>query len=150
MNIKNLSYLYLLTLALPASAQIGEPYIHDPSTIVACDGKYYTFGTGEGGLISEDGWTWHDGAVRPGRGAAPDAMKIGDRYLIIYGATGGGLMGGHNGRILTMWNKTLDPNSPDFKYTQPIEVANSDGLEDCDAIDPSLFIDPKTGRLWVT
>lgn len=132
------------------SAQIGTPYIHDPSTIAECDGKYYTFGTGGGGLISEDGWTWHDGAVRPGGGAAPDVMKIGDRYLVIYGATGGGLGGGHNGRILTMWNKTLDPKSPDFKYTEPIEVASSDGMEDNDAIDPSLLLDPTTGRLWAS
>lgn len=50
-------------------------------------------------------------------------MKIGDRYLVIYGATGGGLAGSHNGRILTMWNKTLDPNSPDFHFTDPVEVA---------------------------
>ena len=35
-------------------AQIGAPYIHDPSTIAECEGKYYTFGTGGGGLISED------------------------------------------------------------------------------------------------
>jgi arabinan endo-1,5-alpha-L-arabinosidase len=150
MKYKNLLFLLSMTLPMDVWAQTGEPYIHDPSTIVECDGKYYTFGTGEGGLISEDGYHWYSGAVRPGRGAAPDAMKIGDRYLVIYGATGGGLMGGHNGRILTMWNKTLDPNSPDFKYTEPIEVANSDGLEDCDAIDPSLLLDPKTGRLWVT
>ena len=47
-------------------AQTGSPFIHDPSTIVECDGKYYTFGTGGGGLISEDGWSWHGGAVRPG------------------------------------------------------------------------------------
>ena len=101
-------------LAQSAQAQIGRPYIHDPSTIAECDGKYYTFGTGGGGLISEDGWTWNSGAERPGGGAAPDVLKIGDRYLVIYGATGGGLGGGHNGRILTMWNKTLDPKSPDF------------------------------------
>ena len=25
--------------------------------IMECEGKYYTFGTGGGGLISEDGWT---------------------------------------------------------------------------------------------
>ncbi|MBQ8157916.1 MAG: family 43 glycosylhydrolase [Prevotella sp.] len=131
-------------------AQTGQPYIHDPSTIAYCDGKYYTFGTGGGGLISEDGWSWHSGAERPGGGAAPDVMKIGDRYLVIYGATGGGLGGGHNGRILTMWNKTLDPKSPDFHYTTPIEVAASDGLEDNDAIDPSLLLDPTTGRLWVS
>ena len=136
--------------ALYANAQVGQPYIHDPSTIAECDGKYYTFGTGGGGLISEDGWSWHGGAERPGGGAAPDVMKIGDRYLITYGATGGGLFGGHNGRILTMWNKTLDPKSPDFHFTTPVEVASSDGMEDCDAIDPSLLLDPTTGRLWAT
>ena len=149
---------YLLGLSLAISslsfssavAQIGAPYIHDPSTIVECDGKYYTFGTGGGGIISDDGWSWHSGAERPGGGAAPDAMKIGDRYLIIYGATGGGLFGNHNGRILTMWNKTLDPSSPDFKYTPAIEVASSDGMEDCDAIDPSVLLDPTTGRLWAS
>ena len=131
-------------------AQVGKPYIHDPSTIMECDGKYYTFGTGGGGLISEDGWTWNGGGVRPGGGAAPDAIKIGDRYLIAYSATGGGLGGGHAGRVLTMWNKTLDPNSPDFAYTEPIEVAPSLDDEDCDAIDAGLLLDPTTGRLWLT
>jgi arabinan endo-1,5-alpha-L-arabinosidase len=100
--------------------------------------------------MSDDGWTWHGGAVRPGGGAAPDALKIGDRYLVVYGATGGGLGGGHNGRILTMWNKTLDPTSPDFKYSEAIVVASSDGVEDCDAIDPSLLLDPTDSRLWLT
>lgn len=133
-----------------AFAQVGEPYIHDPSTIMECDGKYYTFGTGGGGLISNDGWTWNGGGVRPGGGAAPDALKIGDRYLIAYSATGGGLGGGHSGRVLTMWNKTLDPNSPDFAYTEPIEVASSVDDEDCDAIDAGLLLDPTTGRLWLT
>jgi arabinan endo-1,5-alpha-L-arabinosidase len=75
-------------------------------------------------------------------------MKIGDRYLVVYGATGGGLGGGHNGRILTMWNKTLDPQSPDFEYTEGILVAQSDGIEDNDAIDPGLLMDPNDGRLW--
>lgn len=140
----------LLSLALAGTitAQIGKPFIHDPSTIMECDGKYYTFGTGGGGLISEDGWTWNSGAVRPGGGAAPDAIKIGDRYLVVYGSTGGGLGGGHDGKINTMWNKTLDPKSPDFKYTDPIVVASSANMEDCDAIDPGLLLDPTDGRLW--
>lgn len=133
-----------------AIAQIGEPYIHDPSTIMECEGKYYTFGTGGGGLISEDGWTWNGGGVRPGRGAAPDAVKIGDRYLIAYSATGGGLGGSHRGTVLTMWNKTLDPNSPDFKYTEAIAVASSEDNEDCDAIDAGLLLDPTDGRLWLS
>lgn len=140
--------ILLLCFAATASAQVGKPFIHDPSTIMECEGKYYTFGTGGGGLISEDGWTWHGGAERPGGGAAPDAIKIGDRYLVVYGATGGGLGGGHNGKILTMWNKTLDPASPDFKFSEPILVAQSDGVEDNDAIDPGLLLDPNDGRLW--
>ncbi len=131
-----------------AIAQVGRPFIHDPSTIVECEGKYYTFGTGGGGLISEDGWTWNGGGVRPGGGAAPDAMKIGNRYLVVYGATGGAT--NHKGAILTMWNNTLDPKSPDFKYSEPVVVATSDGYEENDAIDPGLLLDPTTGRLWLT
>lgn len=133
-----------------AVAQVGTPFIHDPSTIMKCEGKYYTFGTFEGGLVSEDGWTWKLGGVRPHGGAAPDVVKIGNRYLVAYGATGGGLGGGHNGRILTMWNKTLNPESPDFKYSEPVIVASSDGKEDNDAIDPGLFLDPNDGRLWMS
>ena len=135
--------------ALSAAAQTGAPYIHDPSTIQFCDGKYYTFGTGGGGLISADGWVWEGGAVRPGGGAAPDAIKIGDRYLVGYSATGGGLGGGHAGRVLTMWNRTLDPSSPDFAFTEPVEVARSEADEDCDAIDVGFLMDP-SGRLFCT
>ena len=150
MKAKYILFFTFCFLFSPIRAQIGAPYIHDPSTIAECEGKYYTFGTGGGGLISEDGWTWNSGAERPGGGAAPDVMKIGDRYLCIYGATGGGLGGGHAGRILTMWNKTLDPKSPDFKWSEAVEVCASDGMEDQDAIDPGLLLDPTTGRLWAS
>ena len=151
--MKKIFFLLLSTLTCqlsPVFAQSGAPYIHDPSTIAFCEGKYYTFGTGGGGLISDDGWSWHSGAERPGGGAAPDVLKIGNRYLCIYGATGGGLGGGHNGRILTMWNTTLDPKSPQFKWTEAVEVCSSDGMEDQDAIDPGMLLDPQTGRLWVS
>ena len=130
-------------------AQTGAPFIHDPSSIVECDGKYYTFGTGSGGLISEDGWSWHSGAVRPGGGAAPDAIKLGDRYLVIYGTTGGGMGGGHASKIMTMWNKTLDPESPDFGYSDPVLVLESLVDEDFNAIDPGVLLGPD-GRLWLT
>jgi len=151
-QIKILGATALLSVLLTGTviAQVGKPFIHDPSTIMECDGKYYTFGTGGGGLISEDGWTWNGGAVRPGGGAAPDAIKIGDRYLIAYGSTGGGLGGGHDGKINTMWNKTLDPKSPDFKFSESNVVASSSNMEDCDAIDPGLLLDPTDGRLWMS
>ncbi|MGZ3963514.1 MAG: family 43 glycosylhydrolase [Mucilaginibacter sp.] len=148
MKIIGLTAFFVASITQALIAQVGKPFIHDPSTIVECDGKYYTFGTGGGGLISEDGWTWSGGGVRPGGGAAPDAIKIGNRYLVVYGATGGA--SNHKGAILTMWNKTLDPQSPDFKYSEPVVVATSDGYEDSDAIDPGVMLDPVTGRLWLS
>jgi arabinan endo-1,5-alpha-L-arabinosidase len=148
MKTTSITALLAVFITQTAIAQAGRPFIHDPSTIVEADGKYFTFGTGGGGLISENGWTWYSGGVRPGGGAAPDAMKIGNRYLVAYGATGGG--SNHKGAILTMWNNTLDPKSPDFKYSEPVVVATSDGYEENDAIDPGLMLDPTTGRLWLT
>ena len=139
----------MLLSGILSFAQTGSPFIHDPSSIVECDGKYYTFGTGGGGLISEDGWNWYGGAVRPGGGAAPDAIKIGDRYLVIYGTTGGGMGGGHASKIMTMWNKTLDPESPDFAYSEPVMVLESLVDEDFNAIDPGVLIGPD-GRMWLT
>lgn len=144
------SALLLLLLSCQAFALDGEVFIHDPSTVVECDGKFYTFGTGRGGLMSDDGWTWRGGAVRPGGGLAPDAIHIGDRYYVAYASKGGGLAGGHAGAINTMWTKTLDPKSPDFGFHDDSVVATTDGIEDCDAIDPGLFLDPADGRLWLT
>jgi arabinan endo-1,5-alpha-L-arabinosidase len=136
-------------LSTSVFAQSGKPYIHDPSTIIQCDGKYYTFGTGGGGLISEDGWIWNGGGVRPGGGVAPDVIRIGDRYYVSYAKGGGGLSGGHASNVFVMWTKTLDPKSPDFGFKDETLVASSDGIEDCDAIDPAFLLDPD-GRLWLS
>ncbi|MCF0198419.1 MAG: family 43 glycosylhydrolase [Bacteroidaceae bacterium] len=149
--MKQIFATIMALVGLSASAQVGTPYIHDPSTLAECDGKWFTFGTGGGGLISTDGgYTWGGGAERPGGGAAPDVVKIGNRYLVAYSATGGGLGGSHRGEVLTMWNKTLDPQSPDFHYSEPQLVAWSEDGDDCDAIDPGLLLDPTTGRLWMS
>jgi arabinan endo-1,5-alpha-L-arabinosidase len=144
--------LILLSLWLSAAAlaQAGKPYIHDPSTIMICDGKFYTFGTGNGGLISDDGWIWHGGAVRPGGGVAPDVIHIGDRYYMSYARGGGGLAGGHASNVYVMWTKTLDPQSPEFGFKDETLVASSDGVEDCDAIDPAFLLDPADGKLWLS
>ena len=138
------------TLPAQAPALDGEPYIHDPSTIIQCEGKFYTFGTGGGGLISDDGWTWHSGAVRPGGGVAPDVIHIGDRYYVSYARGGGGLAGGHASDVHIMWTKSLDSKSPDFGFKDDTVVASSDGVEDCDAIDPAFLLDPTDSRLWLT
>ena len=50
----------MIALVSPLFALDGENGIHDPSTIVQCDGKFYTYATGRGLPISvsDDGWTW--------------------------------------------------------------------------------------------
>ena len=78
----------------------GQPGLHDPSTVIVENGKYYVYATG-GGLpmsISDDGWTWRRaGGVmqavpggKPGpdviaRGGnntwAPDVIRVGDKVL---------------------------------------------------------------------
>ena len=134
--------------AISANAQLkGNIFIHDPSTIAECDGKYYTFGTGSVGLISEDGYTWTGGGVRTGGGVAPDVIKIGDRYLVSYSAGFPGTEGKTRGNIITMWTKTLDPESPDFGYSDPMLVAWAEADEDCWAIDPAFLMGPD-GKLW--
>ena len=152
MKIKNMLMAATVTAAfcLSASAQItGDIYIHDPSTIVKCDGKYYTFGTGGGGIWSEDGYTWHSGAVRPGGGVAPDVIKIGDRYLISYSSGFPGTEGLTKGNIINMWNKTLDPQSKDFAFSKAMLVGWAGADDDCWAIDPAFLLGPD-GRLWCT
>jgi len=143
------SILLLLSQLKQAFAVDGDPWIHDPSTVLLCNGKYYTYGTGGSGLVSDDGWTWHSGARLPIGGAAPDIIHIGDRYLVSIAVTGGGLGGGHAGGVRVMWSKSLDTNSPDYGFNDNTVVATSDGAEDCDAIDPSFLLDPN-GRLWLT
>ena len=141
--------LLFLSSSAPALAVNGEPGIHDPSTVLECDGKYYTWGTGGSALVSDDGWTWRSGA-RVQAGAAPDLVHIGDRYYMAYASSGGGLGGGHASTIRVKWSKTLDPASPDYAWNDDHVVASSDGIEDCDAIDPGFLLDPTTGRLWVS
>jgi arabinan endo-1,5-alpha-L-arabinosidase len=49
-----------------------------------------------------------------------------------------------------MWTKTLDPKSPDFGFKGDTVVASSNGIEDCEAIDPAFLLDPTDGRLWLS
>ena len=126
----------------------GEPFIHDPSTVTYSDGAWYTFGTGEGGLVSADGWTWHRGGVRPGGGVAPDVIHIGDRYYVAYAVGGGGMNGGHASDVKIMWTRSLDPKSAQFGYHDVGTVAASNGYEDADAIDPAFLY--AKGHLWLS
>jgi len=137
----------ILLLAWRAMALDGQVRIHDPSTVVQCQGKYYTWGTGGGCLVSDDGWTWRRGARASRSGMAPDLIHVGDRFFMYVAANVGAQP---RAAINLISNRTLDPGSPDYKWEEGGVVASSDGVEDCNAIDPGVFLDPTTGRFWLT
>jgi arabinan endo-1,5-alpha-L-arabinosidase len=134
----------LASIAFALDGQIG---IHDPSTVVLCNGKLYTYGTGGSSLVSDDGWTWRRGTALPRRGLAPDVIHLGDRYYVYVAANIGAQP---KAAVNMIWSKTLDPDSPDYKWEEGGVVASSDGIEDSNAIDPGIFLDPTDGRLWLT
>ena len=139
-----ISFFAAASVVLALDGQIG---IHDPSTIVQCDGKYYVYGTGGGSLVSDDGWTWRAGAAPSRRGLAPDVIHIGDRYYMYVAANIGAQP---KAAVNMIWSKSLDPASPDYKWEEGGVVASSDGVEDSNAIDPGVFRDPNDHRLWLT
>src|SRR3954468_21499322 len=136
----------MLALALPVLALDGQIQIHDPSTVVRCDGRFYTYGTGGTCLVSDNGWTWHRGATPARRGMAPDIIHLGERYYMYVARNVGAQP---RADINLIWSKSLDTNSPDYKWEEEGLVTLSDGTEDCNAIDPGVLLDPNDGRLWM-
>lgn len=135
-----------LALVPHAVALDGQVQIHDPSTLVRDGGRYYTYGTGGTTLVSDDGWTWRRGTTPARSGMAPDATRVGDRYFVYVARNVGAQP---RADINLIWSRSLDPESPDYKWEEAGVVASSDGVEDCNAIDPGAFLDPNDGRLWL-
>ena len=137
--------LALASLVFALDGQIG---IHDPSTVVRCNGKFYTYGTGGTSLVSDDGWTWRRGATLPRRGLAPDVIHIGDRYYVYVAANIGAQP---KAAINMISSKTLDPDSPDYKWEEGGVVASSDGVEDSmPSTRASFWIPATAGCGWST
>ena len=145
--MKYLAVAFFLVVASVAAALDGQIGIHDPSTVVQCDGRYYTFGTGGTALVSDDGWTWRAGTRAPRAGMAPDLIHIGGRYYQYISRNVGAQP---KAEINMIWTRSLDPDSPDYKWVEGGVVVSTNGIEDCNGIDPGAFLDPTTGRLWLT
>src|SRR6478609_870523 len=162
--LKKLLLCVVAMLAPRANALDGDILIHDPSTVTAYAGRYYTYGTGNGLpiLISDDGWTWrHTGSLmsalpdgKPGaavlaRGGnntwAPDVIHIGDKFFLYYSAPGTQ----PKSAIGLLVGKSLDPASPDYHWEDGGPFVWSDSIEDSNAIDPGVLLAPD-GRLWLT
>lgn len=139
-----------------------RPQIHDPSTILEQEGRYWCFSTGIGvqSLVSDDLTNWRIGPplfdkspswvndVVPGQRGyfwAPDAIRLGDRYLVYYSVSA---FGKQTSAIALASSPTLDPNAPDYHWTDHGIVVQTDESSDHNAIDPCIFLAPDD-KLWM-
>jgi len=95
----------ILPLALPAFALDGQAQIHDPSTIVQCDGKFYTYGTGGAVLVSERRLDLESRSRTLRRGMAPDIIHLGDRYCLYVARN---IAAQPRADINLIWSRSLD------------------------------------------
>jgi len=139
----------------------------DPSSIVKCKDEYWVFYTGRGvpsyhskdlvkwkrgPAVFQTAPDWIAGVVPENRRMsywAPDIIKLGDRYLLYYSVSSFGKM---TSAIGLATNPTLDPEDPDYHWTdQGFVVRTQEGQEGDahNAIDPAIFHD-RDGSLWMT
>lgn len=148
----------VLPAAVEPQGQINN--IHDP--VMAKDGDtYYVFSTGARIIVicSEDmvtwDWcyrvfeqtpTWAQKAV-PGVSAlwAPDISFYDGKWQLYYSAS---TFGSRDSAIGLATNVTLDPNSPDYAWTDEGEVLRTRSSDDYNAIDPNFVLDAE-GEPWL-
>jgi len=156
--------LLALVLHAPCTSGLeGDIRIHDPSTIIRCKGRYYVFGTGRGIpiLVSDDLFTWR----RAGRVFeripesvrsyvpkndgytvwAPDVICINGLYYLYYSVSA---WGQYVSAVGLVTNPTLDPNDPNYLWTDRGMVVHSTEGQELNAIDPGVIQSPD-GRLWL-
>ena len=76
---------------------------------------------------------------------APDIAHARDRYRLYYAVS---TFGSNQSVIGLVANKTLDPNSPDYRWVDEGRVIGSTGQDDWNAIDPNLAVDAD-GGMWL-
>jgi arabinan endo-1,5-alpha-L-arabinosidase len=157
------SLTFLALAGAPAWALEGAIGIHDPSTVIQCDGNYYVFGTGRGisVLTSSNGFDWQRGQKvfdripdsvksfvpkNDGSGVwAPDIIKFNGEYYLYYSISS---WGQYVSAVGLMTNPTLNTNSSDYKWTDRGMVVHSSEGENLNAIDPGVIHAPD-GTLWI-
>ena len=142
----------------PESVEFEYPDAHDP-VAAFCDGRYYVFTTGMGIMSSDDLMHWRfEGRVleeTPGWAAdkgfrgmpwAPDVQFHDGLYYVYYSYS-------HFGRNLSAigvaTNKTLNPESPDYRWEDRGMIIESvPGRDEWNAIDANVIVD-ENGTGWL-
>ena len=155
----------LATLTLSAQPRgprrgtvVENPDAHDP-VAAFCDGRYYVFTTGLTVMSSADLKSWRfedrvlpetpEWAVKKGfRGMpwAPDIQFINGQWYIYYSYS---VFGKNISAIGVATNKTLNPDSPDFKWVDHGMIVESiPGRDEWNAIDANVIVDEE-GTGWL-
>ncbi len=158
-------------LVLLSQAAWGEPSLphmrghlpaHDPSTIIQCKDRYYTFHTGEGirskwssnkvfwvagppVFNNPPSWTTNTVPEFTGTFWAPDVISVSNRYFLYYSISS---WGKQVSAIGLATNPTLDPADPAYQWTDQGMVINSVEGSPYNTIDPGVTWDG-SGRLWL-
>ena len=139
-------------------------WMHDPSRVLKCNGKYFVYYTGEHIQMrtSTDLIEWKNGkpvlasvpewarkAVPRGDAKtvwAPDVIFVNNQYYLFWSYSSFGSRVSVTG-LLT--SPTLDPESPDYKWTDRGVVLASTRESDFNAIDAGPILDER-GDLWMS
>ncbi|MEO8594009.1 MAG: arabinan endo-1,5-alpha-L-arabinosidase [Candidatus Solibacter sp.] len=149
-------------LVPPLCAEHFNIGVHDP-VMIQQDGAYYVFGTGRGIAVfsSKDMKNWQSAkpvfAETPAWVArqfpkardfwAPDIAEHNGTYYLYYAVSG---FGSNNSAIGVATNRTLNPDSPDFRWVDHGMVLESvTGRDMFNAIDPNLAFDQQ-GVPWLS
>lgn len=154
-------WLLLTTSVLGAQEPAGTISVHDP-VIMRQDSVYYIFCTGRGisvwSSLNRKDWKrekpvfdtlpWAVEAVKGFKNHiwAPDISFHNGLYYLYYSISA---FGKNNSCIGVATNKTLHPDSPDFKWTDHGRLLQSyPGITNWNAIDPNIIADKK-GNAWM-
>lgn len=168
MNMKTILGLMLLAAALLPGVTLGAqdpradefvyPDAHDP-VAAYCDGRYYVITTGMGIMSSDDLEHWRfEGRVLEqtpqwaldkgflGMPWAPDVQYYNGQYYVYYSYS---LFGRNVSAIGVATNRTLDPRSPEYRWTDHGMIVESiPGRDEWNAIDANVIVD-EDGTGWL-
>lgn len=150
--------------AKPGARSRGDVRVHDPSMIKS-GGTYYVFSTGSPdgrinngmiqirasenmidwrfvGTVFDDAPAWIATTLgsKPRSLWAPEIVRFGGEYRLYYSAS---FFGKNDSLVALATNRTLDPQSKNYKWVDRGIVIRSTSRHDWNAIDPHVSFDEK-------
>jgi hypothetical protein len=158
----------LLAFLGRGAAQIplqGDFFVHDPSPMIKCNGRYYIYFTGQNisSISSPDKTNWSAGpSVFNGTNSpawttnavpgftgffwAPDVVSLNGGYYLYYAVS---TFGSQVSAIGLATNSTLDPGAPGYEWVDQGPVIQSGSGVNYNAIDPGVLL-LENGQLWMS